>query len=107
MTDDELRSILGDEAYNELSNLVDRFDSSCGRVPMAPEGLDAARMRERVFHIVMPMPGVVGMGLASKFVHAREGCDDCADDLAGFTSLIVGVIWNAMIEAERRVQDDE
>jgi len=107
MTDDELRNILGDDLYTELSNLEKRFDQSCGRTPVTPNGLDANQMRDRVFHIVLPMPGVIGMALASKYMHAGEDCESCADDLAGFTSLIVSVIWNAMCEAEWRLQHGE
>lgn len=103
MTDDELRDILGEQLFTELSQLT-----GCAGLEGMSDGTEALlkRMGGQLFHVVLPLPGNAIVMLASRLAHAAEGCEECADRLARFTGLVVMASWNAMVEADRMLSDE-
>lgn len=103
MTDDELRDILGASLYAELESLTSDCDLS------AELGVDSetlARLSERMFHIVLPLPGDVIVHLASKLRHAASDCEACSDSIAQFVGVLIGTLWSAMMRIDREVNDE-
>lgn len=104
VTDDELREILGEATFQDLSDLAaDMINNPDCQLELDDEMFE--RMESRIYHIVIPMRGELIMDLAAKLMHSSTECEDCADDLAKFTAFVITTIWNAMIETERMLDE--
>ncbi len=96
---DDLRNILGDELFDELSELsknlpendLNRFDV------LSEEQLD--EIANTIFMVQAPMSGTFALQLIASLIHAHEtGCETCWAEINMFTISFIGSIVSTMME---------
>lgn len=103
---DELRNILGDELFAELTELGEEInaDMEVGVFKsLTSEQIEL--LKEQILWVEMPLPGDLALGMVSALIHAtRTGCARCEDELATFTSEVIAHIWFALLAS---IGDDD
>lgn len=96
---DELRDILGDSTFEELSNITDKveFEQQIERIrDLTPE--DVETITDQVFLLSVPVTGEYALGLIDSMIHAYEtDCQSCNAQLAAFVSDFVSSLWMAVL----------
>ena len=96
---DDLRNILGDELFDELSELsknipendLNRFDI------LSEEQLD--EIANTIFMVQAPMSGSFALQLIASLIHAHEAdCETCWAEINMFTISFIGSIVSTMME---------
>lgn len=92
--DDELRSILGDETYDELERVVQKFDPS----RLTDEQL--AQIQSGTYTITYPITGEDALDLILTFYCSlKNACIDCGSDLLAFLKEIITELNYTLLES--------
>ena len=90
---DELKDVLGDELYEELS----RHTATKHFADLTEEQFDL--ILDYDYHIVMPISGEYAVGLIGALFHSTDyDCDDCILMIDNFTGHLIASIWNTIID---------
>jgi len=100
---DELRDILGEELFNELSSLSDEFEdpelSSIISLVEKITGKHIEEIENSIFSMQIPISGVFALELFSSLVHAYDtGCEICAAKVNLFAVSMIGTMIITIID---------
>lgn len=102
---DELRNILGDRMFEELSTLGDEFEEH--RLDGIPvDAMDViADMR---LNATVSMSGTEALTLVAAFVHLLEtGCDGCRTHVEDFTMSFITTLWEMVQQTFDHLENDD
>lgn len=90
---DELKNVLGEELYEELS----RHTATKQFGDLTDEQFD--QIIDYDYHIVMPISGTYAVGLIGALFHSSDyECDDCEQMIENFTGHLIASIWNTIVD---------
>lgn len=93
MPDDELKDVLGEELYEELS----RHTATQQFGDLTEEQF--AAILEYDYHIVIPISGSYAVGLIGALFHSTDyDCTECEDMIGNFTDHLIVSIWNTIAD---------
>lgn len=104
---DELRSILGEELFKELSALSEKIsDDDLQKVDvLTDEQVD--RIANTVFMVQVPIGGTYALELMSALVHAHEtDCDNCWTEMNWFTISFIASLMTTILDDIQGIGDE-
>jgi hypothetical protein len=96
---DDLRNVLGDELFDELSELSKNIsENDLNRFDILSED-QLEELANTVFMVEVPMSGSFALQLIASLIHAHESdCETCWAEINMFTISLIGSIISTMME---------
>jgi len=104
---DELRDILGNELFEELSDLSKNIsENDIENVDVLTEE-QVEKIANTVFMVQVPMAGTFALELLASLIHAHEtGCETCWAEMNWFTISFIGSLVTTMLEDIKGMDDE-